>query len=220
MKICYVFASRSRPYKFYQCLDNIREMSNSDNYFVWAKLDEDDKEVEKYKMGLHLYPEVCVQWGKSESKIHAINRNLEDLPPCDIIIMQSDDILWDVKGFDDEIRQAFKANWPNVDGTIHYPEDNAKNRTIIVSILGINLYKQIGYLYHPDFLSVYCDNFFTDQCRQMGKYVYINKRLFTHAHPIFKLTSWDQQYRDTESKENYRVDRETYIRLRKEILGL
>lgn len=220
MIICYAYASRSRPFKFYQSLDNIREMSNSDNYFIWAKLDEDDPQIEKYRLGLHLYPEVTVKLGLSRNKIHAINRSLEDLPPCDIIVMMSDDVVWDVKGFDDEIRAAFSTHCPNFDGAIHFPDDHGKQKTIIVSILGVNLFKRLGYLYHPDFLSVYADDLFTAQCRKLGAYTYIPRRLFTHAHPHWKLAQWDAQYYLTESKENYQRDRETYLRLLENNCGL
>ncbi len=128
--------------------------------------------------------------------------------------MMSDDILWDVKGFDDEIRNGFAQFFPDFSGTIHWPEKNAAKRTIIVSILGINLYKQLGHLYHPDFFSVYADNWFTEYTRHIGKYAFINKQIFLHMHPIWRAAQWDKQYRETEAKEVYARDRETYLKLR------
>lgn len=219
-RICYSFASRNRPARFFQCLDNIREMSTSDDYFIWAKLDVDDQFADMYKNRLDEYPEVTVRWGMSKSKIDAINRSMKDLPPCDIIIMQSDDIVWDVKGFDDEIRKAFEENFPDFSGTIHFPDDHGKMNTVIVSILGINLYKRLGYLYHPDFISVYADNLFTEQTRRLNKYVFVDKRLFTHAHPHWNLADWDSQYKATEAPENYKQDKETFLRLKANNFGL
>lgn len=211
-RICYVFASRSRANKFFATLDNIRILSKSDNYFVWAKLDVDDPEMNKDKVKemLTAYPEVTVKWGLSEGKVHAINRDLEELPECDIIVMQSDDIVWEVSDFDDEIRKAFTERFPNLDGTVHFPDDHGKENTIIVSMLGINLYKKLGYLYHPSYLSVFCDNDFTEMTKKMGCYAYINKRLFSHEHPIWGGVPWDSQYRATEAPENYQKDGETF----------
>lgn len=220
MRIAYIFASRSRPEKFFRCLDNIRAMSKSKNYFVWGKLDDDDAEKDKYESRLAEYPELTVKWGTSESKIHAINRSLEDLPECDIIINTSDDIIYDVPGFDNEIREAFERLLPNFDGAVHFPDDHGKAKTIIVSMLGINLYRLLGYIYHPSFLSVYADNHFTEMCKAMGKYVFVNKRLFSHNHPMWHLSAWDEQYRRTESKEFYQKDRETFLRLKAENFGL
>lgn len=220
MRIGFIFASRNRPKKFYDCLDNIRAMSQSDNFFVWAKLDENDPCADDYRRRLIDYPELTVKWGLSESKINAINRGCEDLPECDILIIQSDDIFWEVWGFDNEIREAFKTNFPKLDGTIHYPESHALDRTIIVSILGINLYKQLGYLYHPSYISIYADNDFTEMTRLMGKYHFISKRIFEHRHPIWKLAEWNEQYKRTESPEFYEKDKQTFLKRKAENFGL
>ena len=211
-RIAYIFPSRARPYKFYQCLDNIREMSNSDNYFIWAKLDDDCKEVEKYKMGLHLYPEVTVKWGLSRNKIHSINRDCEDLPPFDIIIIMSDDQVFEVKGFDDKIREAYRKYFPQLDGAVHFQDSHALSRTITLSIMGVNLYKKIGYLYNSEYISLYADNEFTDVVRMMNKYILMKDRIHDHYHPIWKMANWDSQYRASEAKELYAQDRETYLR--------
>jgi hypothetical protein len=214
MKICYSFPSRSRPERFFKTLDNIRDMSASQDYFILAKLDSDDSSMNNdlVKIRIKKYKNVIVKWGKSEGKVHAVNRGMEDLPDCDIIIIMSDDIVWDVYGFDDEIRSSFKKFFPGFDGTIHYPDDNGKANTIIVSILGVNLYKRLGYLYCPEYMAVYCDNEFTEVTRRIGKYIYVNKRLFTHNHPIWTKQGWDDLYRSNESPEVYKKDREVFMK--------
>jgi hypothetical protein len=210
-KICYIFASRERPEKFFNCLDNIQDMSESKNYFVWAKLDNDDPKVDEYKRRLDEYKEVTVKWGLSEGKIHAINRDLDDLPDCDIIVVMSDDMVWEVFGFDDEIRNAFEKYFPNLDGLVHFPDSHAGERTVTLTIMGINLYKKLGYLYHPSYQSVYADNDLTEMTKAMGKYVFINKRIFDHYHPIWGMCDWDQQYRKTEDAKYYQQDRQTFL---------
>lgn len=222
MTIAYIFASRSRPEKFFKTLENIQDMSESKDYFVWAKLDEEDESMNNdvVKEKLKEFPEVTVKWGLSKGKIDAINRSCEDLPPCDILIIMSDDIRWDVWGFDGEIRESFTKYFPKLDGTIHWPEYNAKDRTIIVSILGANLYKKLGYLYYQEYISVYSDNDFTEMTRAMNKYVFIDKILFSHHHPIFNRSEWDSQYRKTESPEFYTKDRETFTRRKAANFGI
>lgn len=213
MRICYNYPSRSRPHNFFLTLYNIIDNSESDDYFFWVKLDLDDTTMNTPEIRERIekeFPKVTVKWGLSEGKVHSVNRDLEDLPPCDIIIILSDDIIWDEWGFDTVIRDAFKRHFPNFDGTIHFPEDNAANRTIIVSMLGINLYKRLGYLYHPSYISVFCDNEFTELTRLMNKYVFVNKRLFTHAHPIWRASVWDELYRKNEAPELYRMDGENF----------
>lgn len=219
-RICYVFASRSRPQKFFDALDNIQDMSESKNYFVWGKLDDDDLFADMYQKRLEEYPELTVKWGLSQGKVSAINRSMEDLPPCDIIIMQSDDIVWDVYGFDTEIRNAFKRYFPDYSGTVHFPDDHGQERTIIVSMLGANLYKGLGYLYWGEYESVFADDDFTNMVKVMGCYTFINKRLFSHNHPIWLKTEWDSQYRHSERPEVYQKDREVFEKRKANNFGL
>lgn len=220
--ISYIFASRSRSTKFFACLDNIRAMSNTPDYFVWAKLDTDDLTMnnEAVKERFKYYPELTVKWGISNSKIHAINRSLENLPECDILVIQSDDIVWDVKGFDDEIRAAFKQNFPDFSGSVHFPELHAGERTIIVSILGVKLYKRLGYLYWREYESVFADNEFTEVCRLLHKYVFINKQIFLHLHPIWTKEGWDSQYVNSERSEVYKKDGDLFRQRKSENFGL
>lgn len=222
MRICYAFPSRSRPDRFFRTLENIQDMSMSPDYFIWVKLDEDDESMNNdvVKERLQEFPDVTVRWGLSKGKVDAINRSMEDLPSCDIVIIMSDDIVWDVFGFDDEIRSAFQKHFPNLDGTVHFQEFNAKDRTIIVSMLGINLYKQLGYLYWPEYESVYPDNDFTEMTRKMGKYAYEPKIIFSHRHPIWGHVPWDTQYRNTERPEVYKKDREVFNKRQANNFGL
>lgn len=223
MRIAYIFPSRSRKTKFFNTLDNIKIFSESDNYFVWAKLDEDDETMNTQDVKDKIaneYPEVTVKWGLSDGKVHAVNRNCEDLPECDILIIQSDDIIWDVVGFDTEIREAFKAHNPGLDSTIHFPDDHGGQRTIIVSILGINLYKQLGYLYNSCYESVFCDDDFTHFTKLSGKYYFINKRLFTHNHPIWTKFGWDAQYYHSERPEVYKKDGDIFFKRKANNFGL
>lgn len=197
-------------------------MSASPDYFVWAKLDEDDESMNNdvVKERLKEFPEVTVKWGLSKGKVDAVNRSMEDLPQCDIIIILSDDIRFDVFGFDDIIREAFAKHFPNLDGTVHFQELNAQDRTIIVSMLGINLYKQLGYLFWPQYESVYPDNDFTEMTRLMQRYAYEKKIIFSHLHPIWGGSEWDAQYRNTERPEVYKKDGETFKKRKANNFGL
>jgi hypothetical protein len=212
-KIVYVFPSRERPEKFFKALDNLRDMSESKDYQIWAKLDLDDPTMVRREIIVKIkteYPEVTVKWGLSQGKIHAVNRDCEDLPECDIIIIMSDDIIFDVRGFDSEIIEAFQKHFPNYDGTVHFPDDHGAEKTIIVSMLGINLYKKLGYLYNPIYTSVYADDDFTEMTKLMSKYVFINRRLFTHAHPVWNNSEWDELYKKNDCYDLHKIDGEIF----------
>lgn len=170
MTICYSFASRSRPERFFQTLDNIIVQSASNDFFIVAKLDEDDMTMNdplvKQKIADN-YPMVIAKWGMSKSKIHAINRDLDNLPHWDIIICLSDDMRFRTPGFDDIIRQHMPAD---LDGFLHMYDDYAKDRVCTVSILGRKYYERDGYIYHPDYYSMWSDDEETEKAKLRGRY--------------------------------------------------
>lgn len=173
MTICYSFASRSRPDRFIQTLDNIAQMSASTDYFVVAKLDIDDGYMNNGCIKQRLadnYPNVIVKWGMSKSKIHAINRDLEDSPHWDIMVCASDDMRFRTYGFDNIIRQHMPAD---LDGFLHMYDDYAKDRVCTVSILGRKYYERDGFIYHPDYYSMWCDDEATAVAIARGCYIQI-----------------------------------------------
>ena len=206
-RICFIFASRERPEKFFKCLDNIQDNSMSENYFVWAKLDTDDPKADEYRKRIDEYPELTVKWGLSEGKIHAINRDLEDLPDFYILCNHSDDMVFTEFGFDDVIRQ-----YCGLDDFVHFPDGYAEERVCTYSIFGKDYFKRFGYIYHPDYFSVYSDNEQTDVAKILGKHKFVNKRILRHEHPVAGYGKPDALLRRTEAAEFYQKDRQTYLR--------
>jgi hypothetical protein len=181
MTICYSLASRSRPDRFFQTLDNIIVQSASNDFFVVAKLDEDDMTMNdpliKQKIADN-YPMVIVKWGMSKSKIHAINRDLEDLPDWSILICLSDDMRFRTRGFDNIIREHMPAD---LDGFLHMYDDYAKERVCTVSILGRKYYERDGFIYHPDYYSMWCDDEATAVAKARGCYIQVPGQI-EHLH--------------------------------------
>jgi len=223
MKISFIFPSRSRSVKFFAALNNIRDMCDSQDYEIICALDEDDPTMnnQEVKDELAKYNNVTYYYGLSANKIAACNREVTRISQdTSIICLHSDDMKFLEKGFDNEIREAFKIHFPNLDGVVHFPDQNAKARTMTYTMMGVNLYNKLGYLYWPGYISIYADNDLTDMTKMMGKYVFVNKKILNHFHPIWNLSSWDAQYRKTESKELYKIDRETFMKRTANNFGL
>lgn len=184
MTILHNFASRSRPTQFFQTLDNIVLNSASNDYFIVAKLDEDDMTMNdplvRQKIADH-YPMVIVKWGTSTSKIHAINRDINDsgLPKWDILINMSDDMRWGTHGFDDIVRQHMPVN---LDGFLHCPDDYAKDKVCTTSIIGYRYYQRDMYVYNPAYYSMWCDDEATDVAKVRGCYVQVPGIQLDHLH--------------------------------------
>jgi adenine deaminase len=181
MTICYSFASRSRPDRFFETLDNITQMSAQQNHFVVAKLDTDDPTMnsDAIKARIDSYPGVLVRWGTSRSKIHAINRDLEDLPHWDVMVCLSDDMRFCTHGFDDLIRQYMPED---LDGFIHLQDDYAKDRVSTVSILGRKYYERDNAIYNDAYFSMWCDDEETEKANIRGKYILVPGTHIEHLH--------------------------------------
>jgi hypothetical protein len=183
MTILFNFASRSRPEKFFEALNNIRANIASKDYYILAKLDEDDvtMNTKSIRNQLWLAPDVVTKWGTSTSKIHAINRDLNDgtLPKWDILINMSDDMRWGTYGFDEIIRQHMPVN---LDGFLHVPDDYAKERVCTTSIIGYRYYQRDMYVYNPAYYSMWCDDEATIVAKERGCYVMVPGVALEHLH--------------------------------------
>jgi hypothetical protein len=193
MTILYNFASRNRPAKFFAALDNIKKLSTSNDYIILAKIDDND--TSDYSR-LKDYPEVVKVGGLSKSKIHAINRGMFQ-NGFDIVVNMSDDMVFIRDGFDEIIRMHCGA-----DDFVHFPDGNVNEKLCTMSIMGIGYYKRFGYVYHPDYSSLWCDNEAQEVAKKLGRYKFVNQQIFEHRHPAFGKAERDAQYRYTESFYN------------------
>jgi hypothetical protein len=122
------------------------------------------------------------------SKIDACNSDLEDAPQRigmepDVLVLASDDMIPQVGHWDDIIATAMQRHFPAMDGALHFDDGYIGGRRLItLTIMGWNLYRRFGYVYHPAYRSMFCDNEFTDVVRQLGKYHYEARVLFRHHH--------------------------------------
>lgn len=208
MKISYSFPSRSRPDKFFAALNNIRKLSASTDYEIIAKLDEDDPMMHNVEVMTMVkdYPEVKVKWGMSESKVHAINRDLEDITG-EILCAHSDDMVFIQQGFDNIIRENIE------NGLLHLPDGFTNERLCTYPIMHVDYYKQFGYIYHPDYKSLWCDNEQTEVAKKSYRYKYVSEQIFEHRHPSNGNAKKDEQYKITEKFNS--VDKATYQRRKK-----
>lgn len=121
-----------------------------------------------------------VNLDENTTKIGAINSHIEG--EFDIVMCASDDMIPEVLDWDDIIATEMVNAFPALDGCIHFNDGYTNGKLITFSILGVNLYRQFGYIYHPDYKSLYCDNEFTQVVRALDKERYIDRLIIKHAH--------------------------------------
>jgi len=84
---------------------------------------------------------------------------------------------------------------------------------LCMAILTRARYEQQGFMFHPDFFSVYSDNYFTDKAYDDGVIVEARDIVFEHLHPCFGKAEWDETYARSNSDTNYQNGKATYERL-------
>jgi len=195
MRILVKYASRSRPARFLEGLDSILDLAaNTSKIKVLAILDKDDGLADEYRAGLDniKYGDVDYDFGYSKSKIDAINRVTHEHLKWDILVNFSDDMRFTVYGWDELIREGFRCNGP--DKFLHYPDSTAKNMLATMSIMDRTYFERDGYIYHPAYKSLWCDNHAQDVAKLRGCYVYMGTQIFDHFHPAYGMAQWDALY--------------------------
>ena len=142
-------------------------------------------------------------------KITAINKGLEKFAESfDIFLIGSDDMHPQVKGFDQVIIDDMQNYYPDGDGCLWY-NDSPQRRVCTLACMGTKYYKRFGYVYHPSYKSLWCDNEFTDIAKKLDRIVYLDKQIIKHEHPAWGgAVKMDKVYR--ENDKYWKIDQKTY----------
>lgn len=213
MKILFKFATRSRPQKFLEHISNIfKTIADNDNYLIIVSADNDDNSMRDYRAN-PFDKNIIIFHGTSQNKIHAINRDIEKASAWDILINTSDDMVFTQQGFDNIIREDMNKYFPDLNGFLHYNDGNQKSNVCTMSIMGRKYYERFGYIYNPEYKSVWCDVEQTEVAHLLGKHKYMGdeKVLFRHMHPAWGLSDYDEQYRKSENLDVWGEDLKTLL---------
>jgi hypothetical protein len=183
-------------------------------------MDIDDSELndESTREVLNQYENLSYFYGVSDNKIHAINRDIENYQNWDIVLLASDDMIPQVKGYDKIIVDKMKELYPDTDGVLFFNDGFKKNELNTLCILGKKYYERFNYIYNPEYRSTWCDNEFTQVANILKKQTYIDEVIIKHEHP-----DWGYGKHDTIHRKNYQDvthDRNTFLNREKINFGL
>jgi len=214
MKLLIKFPTRSRARKFLTVLNKyVKLMEDKTNQIVVSCDNDDPSMLEDYvKDVVSQYDNVTLLYGDNKSKIQAINNDMGDID-FDIVLLASDDMIPQIKGYDTIIKNKMEEFYPDTDGVLWFDDGNRGDGLNTLCILGKKYYDRFGYIYHPEYKSLWCDNEFMDVSKKLNKVKYINQVIIKHEHP-------DCGYgdRDVIHKENYvndSHDRDVYNKRKK-----
>lgn len=198
-KILIKYASRSRPQWFRKAIANIYStVSDRENLSILVTYDEDDMTMNNPSMLQFMEEhEGLSSWrkGKSESKVHAINRDLDKVIDFwDILVVMSDDMHFNVFGWDNIIRQRMKDHFPDGDCFLHFNDGYVKDALATMSIMDRKYYERDLYIYHPSYKSFSCDAEAFYVALMRGRHRYFDEILATHQHPSNAKIPNDELY--------------------------
>ena len=209
MKLLIKFPTKVRARKFLKVLNTYVKLLDDKTTPIIVSCDEDDismKEEFVTQVGSQ-YDNVELQFNNNNSKIEAINHNMDNLD-FDIVLLASDDMVPRIKGFDTIIKEKMSSHYPDTDGVLWF-NDGYKGDTLnTLCILGKKYYDRFNYIYNPEYKSVWCDNEFMDVSKLLNKVTYFNTVIIRHEHPDWGFGSNDTIHMNNIKNESN--DRVTY----------
>ena len=128
----------------------------------------------------------------------------------DILIQVSDD--WNPPMFWDEIILEAIGD-TSKQSVLAISDGHRTDRLLCMAIMTRWRYLQQGWMFHPDFFSVYSDNYFTDKAYEDGVVIERRDIVFEHLHPVFGKAEWDATYARSNSDKNFANGKATYEKL-------
>jgi len=198
MNILIQFPTYARREKFFNCFEKYLERSSTYHRLYFnVNCDKNDTSmnnadvpnrltelVNKYNTANHI--QASLFFDANTTKISSINAHIDDYLKddfnFDIVMCASDDMVPQIDKWDNEIAKDMCQFFPQTNGALHYNDGYQGENLITLSILGRSLYDYFGYIYHPDYKSLYCDAEFTEQVQSLGRIKYIDKLIIKHEH--------------------------------------
>jgi hypothetical protein len=210
MNLLIKFPTRNRVSNFLFVLNKYISLLDDKSTRVIVSSDNDDETMrEEYvKNVIEQYDNVDIYFDNNKSKVEAINNNIYGVD-FDILLLASDDMHPIVKGYDTIIKNKMITHYPDTDGVLWFNDGHQENRLNTLCILGKKYYDRFGYIYNPEYLSVWCDNEFMDVGNMLGRQTYFNEIIIEHKHPDWGFGNRDDVHNLNIKNES--KDRATYL---------
>jgi hypothetical protein len=156
--------------------------------------------------------------GRHKSKIDAVNGGRID--DWSILVLASDDMVPVTAGYDQRIIEEMDRHFPLRDGAIYFNDGYNKEHAgegfpvlCTLPIFGRHLWEEFGYVYFPEYGSLYSDTEQTDLLTAMRRLVFVDEMLIEHRHHAAGKAAHDAMYKFNDDKWGS-ADKELYIKRR------
>lgn len=183
MRILLKYPTRSRPTQFQAALSAYVNMATGPLRIV-VSIDEDDGSMRSPQLSAWMKAMGCdVHTGpRGRSKVQAINA---DIPAdaWDILVLASDDHMPVLQGWDDRIVADFAELAPKGEPCILWYKDVRQDRICFMPTFNRAAYDHFGYIYHPSYVSLWCDNEQTEVGMASGMMKRVDVEVFRNESP-------------------------------------
>ncbi len=182
MNILLKYPSRGRPEIFKSMVNHyINNLSGKHNVRFIFTFDKDDDtmnndEIKNYLNDLDF--DLTYYYGNHFNKVEAINDNLTD-QDFDILVLCADDI-YVAENFDDKIVKEFVNSSHGLDAILQVYTYRWEFALDVFCIIGKDYYDRFNYIYHPSYISEFCDNEYTSVAKSLDKTIETMNMILTH----------------------------------------
>jgi hypothetical protein len=210
VKIAVHMPTRSRPERCIAKLEAFRRLSSKQHEIkLSVAIDEDDQTMRTDHVRRRLAAaNVRVHVGAHQSKVEACNAGIDR--DFDVLVLASDDMTCCAANWDIRVLELMVQHFPNFDGALHFNDGHVGEKLCTLPIMGVNLFKKLGYVYHPDYLSLCCDDEYTELFKAQGRLVYSPTVIVRHDHHSFGRGPKDALARRNDALMER--DKEVYLR--------
>ena len=203
------FPTRNRPQKFFNTLIKyIEYLDSPENTRFIISIDDDDptmnnSEVKNvFEQIKQYFPRIKICVGSSKSKVEAINANM-DGEVFDILLLASDDMIPQIKGYDTIIRNKMCEFYPDTDGILWFNDGWQADKLNTLVCCGYKYYKRFNYIYAPCYKSLVSDKEFQAVGTFLKKQTYFSEVIIKHMHQFWGCCEADiLNVRDIENCED------------------
>lgn len=209
MNVLVKYPTRSRPRLFREQMARYQQ-DKSANFLI--TIDRDDETMNNPEMLKWLYelPRTKFRVSDCQSKVQAVNDGVLEAK-WDLLIVASDDMIPQRKDYAKRIADLYEEFFPEGDGVLHLNDGNTQRSLNTLPILDRKYFERFGYVYHPNYVSVFCDDEFQKVSESMGRSVYVDEVVIRHE--WIGGTAPDKLHRHNESF--FRQDEATFRRRQK-----
>lgn len=217
MQILVKLPSRGRPKEVLNALSKAIKLANNNSKITYLlTLDRDDPRTNNATfdkvLGMIKGVEIIIDRGVSTGKINACNRGVDLVKDWDILLLLSDDMICIAQGWDDILRDKMTKHFVDGDGILFFNDGFCGKALNTLCILGRKYYDRFGYIYNPEYKSLWCDNEFMTVGNILKRQIYFDQIIFRHEHPANTGKPMDDLY--NKNDRYYNTDKKTFDKRR------